>query len=63
MTGEPTAELDVFFNEKPSSLYVNFTIELPCSDVTDEGRTGAKILAVGEGMYDAEAKKFEELAN
>lgn len=63
LTGEPTAEFDVFVTEKPASLYVAFRIELPCSDATNEGRTGAKILARGEGTYDAETKKFVELAN
>jgi hypothetical protein len=61
--GEPTARLDVFVTEKPTSLYVNFTIELPCLDATNEGRRGAKIVASGEGSYDAESKKFVELAN
>jgi hypothetical protein len=61
--GQPTVKLDVFVTEKPASLYVSFTIELPCSDATNEGRTGAKILAHGEGTYNAEAKKFVELEN
>jgi hypothetical protein len=60
---EPTAKLDVFFTENPASLHVNFTIELPCVDATNEGRTDARILARGEGTYNAEAKKFIELAN
>jgi hypothetical protein len=61
--GEPTAHLDVFVTEKPASLYVTFTIELPCSDATDEGRMAAKIVARGEGSYDADSKRFVELAN
>jgi hypothetical protein len=63
LTGEPTAKLDVFATEKPASLFVSFSIELPCSDATNEGRTGAKILASGDGTYDVESKKFVELAN
>lgn len=63
LEGEPTAKLDVFVTEHPASLYVNFTIEIPCVDATNEGRTGARILARGEGAYDAEAKKFVELEN
>ncbi len=63
LSGDPTAELDVFVTEKPALLYVTFTIEMPCTDATNEGRTGAKILARGEGSYDAEVKKFVELAN
>jgi hypothetical protein len=61
--GDPTAELDVFVTEKPDLLYVTFTIEMPCTDAANEGRTGAKILARGEGSYDAEAKEFVELEN
>ena len=61
--GEPKATLDVFVTEKPSHLYLTFTIELPCVDATTNGRTGARILARGEGAYDAEAKRFVELAN
>ena len=60
---EPTATIDVFATEKPSALYVNFTIELPCVDASEEGRTGARIVARGEGTYDTNAKKFLELAN
>ena len=63
LEGEPTAKLNVFVTENPASLYVNFTIELPCVDATNEGRTGARIVARGEGTYDADAKKFVELAN
>lgn len=63
LEGKPTAKLDVFVTENPVSLYVNFAIELPCVDTTNEGRTGARILARGEGTYDADAKKFVELAN
>ncbi len=62
LSGDPKAELDVFVTEKPASLYVTFTIEMPCTDATNEGRTGAKILARGAGSYDADAKKFDELA-
>ncbi len=61
--GESKATLDVFVTEKPSHLYLTFTIELPCADATTDGRTGARILARGEGTYDAEAKRFVELAN
>ena len=61
--GESKAKLDVFVTENPASLYVNFTIELPCVDATDEGRTGTRIVARGEGTYDVDGKKFVELAN
>jgi hypothetical protein len=63
LEGEPTAKIDVFVTENPSALYVNFTIELPCVDASEEGRTGARIVARGEGTYDTDAKKFLELAN
>jgi hypothetical protein len=63
LSGQAKATIDVFVTEKPSYLYVTFTIELPCADATTEGRTGARILARGEGTYDAEGKRFIELAN
>ena len=63
LEGEPTAKMDVFATENPASLFVNFTIELPCVDASGEGRTSARIVARGEGTYDADAKKFVELAN
>jgi hypothetical protein len=61
--GDSKATLDVFATEKPSHLYLTFTIEVPCVDATTDGRTGARILANGEGTYDAEADQFVELAN
>lgn len=63
LAGEPTANIDFFVTEKPSYLYVTFSIELPCSDATSEGRAGAKIVAVGEGTFDAETRKFLNLSN
>ena len=63
LEGKPTAKWHVFVTENPASLCVTFSIELPCVDTTNEGRTGARILARGEGTYDADAKKFVELAN
>lgn len=61
--GEPTADVDVFATEKPASLFISFTIELPCSDATNEGRTGARIVARGEGTYNADSKEYVKLAN
>jgi hypothetical protein len=63
LEGEPTAEMDVFVTENPARLYVNFSIQLPCQDATNEGRTDAMIVTRGEGTYDAEGKQFVELAN
>jgi hypothetical protein len=61
--GTATAKLDVFVTENPASLFVSFSIELPCVDTTSEGRIGAKIVCQGEGTYDADTKQFVELAN
>lgn len=63
LEGEPTTDLRVFATEKPTLLYVTFTIELPCFDATSERGIGAKILARGEGSYDSGAKKFVEIRN
>jgi hypothetical protein len=62
LDGEPTAKIDAFVTENPTFLYVNFTIELPCVDTIDEGRTGAKIVARGEVTYNADTRQFVEFA-
>ena len=50
--------------KKPALLYVTFTIEIPCSDdATTEQRAGARIEARGEGMHDADAGRFVDLAS
>ncbi len=63
LSRNPTVDLEVFCTEKPALLYFAFTIEMPCTDATDENRTGAKILVRGEGTYDAEGTTFVELSN
>jgi hypothetical protein len=62
LAGEPTANIDFFATEKPSHLYVTFSIELPCSDATSEGRTGAKIVGEGEATFDSEIRTFLNLS-
>ncbi len=62
LAGEPTANIDFFATEKPSYLYVTFSIELPCFDATSEGRTRAKIVAEGEGTFDSETRMFLNLS-
>lgn len=61
LEGEPKTTLEPLVTEKPTVLFVTFTIEFPCADGTSEGRTGARIVARGEGMYDADAAKFVEI--
>jgi hypothetical protein len=63
LSTQAEANLDVFVTEKPSFLYFTFSIELTCEDTTSEGRTGGKIIARGEGTYDAEEKRFTEIAD
>ena len=63
LSGVPTAQVDVFVTEKPSSLHVTFTLEVPCADATTEGRTGAKIVVEGEGAFDSETRSFVSIAN
>ncbi|MCH7712492.1 MAG: radical SAM protein [Chloroflexi bacterium] len=61
MEGEPRTTLEVFATENPLFLYFDFTIEFPCVDTSNEGRTDARIYASGEGKYNAEEKKIVEL--
>ena len=63
LDGSSIDKLNVFVTEKPKFLYVTFIIKLACSDTTNEGRKGAKILASGEGTYDTEKCEFVELKN
>ncbi len=63
LSNQPEVSMDVFVTEKPSVLYVSFTIELPCEDGTSDGRTGARIIVHGEGTYDAGEKRFTELVD
>lgn len=64
LDGKPIVEsIEVFATEKPDSLYVTFTIELPCSDTTHEERSGAKIVARGEASYDSQKREFTDFAS
>ncbi|MHC4149863.1 MAG: PIN domain-containing protein [Planctomycetota bacterium] len=63
LTGEPSADVSIFVTEDPNVLFVNFAIEFTCSDTTDEGRTGAKITARGEGTYDTNSKRLTDLVS
>jgi len=60
--GVPQVTIEPLVTEKPAFLFVTFSIEYPCADSTDEGRNGARIVARGEGSYDAGAGKFIEIS-
>ena len=61
LEGEPTTTIEPMVTEKPSELFVTFSIDFPCADSTNEERTGARIVARGEGTYDADARKFVDI--
>lgn len=61
LEGDPTATIESFVTENSALLFVTFSIEFPCIDSTNDGRNGARILARGEGTYDASAGKFTEI--
>lgn len=63
MEGEPTVTLDAVVTEDPKALFINFAIEFPCADQTDQERENAKIISRGEGKYDAVTKEFSQLAD
>lgn len=58
----PKVTMEPLVTEKPTLLHVAFSIEYPCADSTSEGRNDARIVARGEGTYDADAGKFVEVA-
>jgi hypothetical protein len=62
LEGVPRATIEPLVTEKPTSLFVSFSIEYLCADSTNEGRIGARILARGEGTYDTETGKFVEMS-
>lgn len=62
LEGDPQTTIEPLVTENPALLFVTFSIAFQCADVTNEGRTGARILAKGEGTYDADAGKFVEIS-
>lgn len=53
----------VYATEDPGSLFFDFTLELQCVEVRDEGRTDAVLRLKGDGSYVPETKTFLNLRN
>lgn len=62
LEGNPQATIEPLVTEDPALLFVTFSIEFPCADTTNDGRNGARIVARGEGTYDANAGRFVEIS-
>jgi hypothetical protein len=59
--GQPRIERKLFATERPTVMYLNFTITYECKDITEEGRFGGILSIRGDGFYDSESSSFEQL--
>jgi hypothetical protein len=53
----------VFATEKPSVLYLEFSLAYSCTDIRGEGRTDAVLLLKGDGSYNPTTGAFSDLRN
>lgn len=49
MSGDSHIRYDLFTTENPEILYMKYTIETPCADITAGGRTNMRLLLEGSG--------------
>jgi hypothetical protein len=61
LKGVPQTTIEPLVTEKPTLLFVTFSIKYPCADSSNEGRDAACIIARGEGTFDTTAGKFLEI--
>jgi hypothetical protein len=54
-------EKTLYITESPTVLYIEFAINIPCSDLSDQNRTGAVMHLKGTGSYDVEAGKYDDM--
>lgn len=52
---------ELYVTEDPNVLYLHFSAEIACEDVTDQGRVDARLLLKARGKYDVECARFGEL--
>lgn len=53
----------LYATERPSFLYIEFTMEYDCKDAIEENRTDAILVLRGDGSYRADTGGFEDLRN
>ena len=56
-------EKTLFATEQPESLYIKFTIEYECKDISDGDREDARLTLRGDGKYHANSGTFTDLRN
>ncbi|NLB56352.1 MAG: DUF4935 domain-containing protein, partial [Lentisphaerae bacterium] len=56
----PDLKKTLYATELPTVLYIEFAIDFPCSDLSDQGRTEAVFHLNGTGSYDVESGKYDE---
>ena len=54
VSGKPIVQWELFVTENPDVLYFNYSIKLPCVDLTANGRTDMHLLLTGDGSLKIE---------
>jgi hypothetical protein len=54
---------ELYATERPNTLYLRFTAEFACEDLTGEDRTEGRLLLKGDGSYNTDDKSFSDLRN
>jgi hypothetical protein len=57
----PDLKKTLYATELPTVLYIEFAIDIPCSDLSDQGRTRAVLHLKGTGSYDVEGGKYDDI--
>ncbi len=57
----PEIKKTLYATELPTVLYIEFAIDIPCSDLSDQGRTGAVLHLKGTGSYDVQGGKYDDI--
>jgi len=57
----PQITKTLYATELPAVLYIEFAIDIPCSDLSDQARIGAVLHLKGTGSYDVEAGKYDDI--
>ena len=60
---EPASEIKktLYATELPTILYIEFAIDIPCTDLSDKERTEAVLHLKGTGSYDVQSGKYEDI--
>ena len=51
----------LYATELPTVLYIEFAIDIPCSDLSDQDRTSAALHLKGTGSYSVEVGKYDDM--